>query len=269
MSVSRSHSAPPTISTPRLTGLSPPDRAPCFYSGTSAIEADILAMHSRISAAPRYQVGKLIPRDNKQSFSPAAFDEDEIETELALDFRGYRHIDTSEDGDETYTLQNDECSAHLRFAMPGQASANALRNYLSGHLQPCQIVDEYGDECDISSISNDHLAVLQAKMWSKAPNSRSSTKAALSRPSRAQILVAGHVARIFKLLEGMRSSFLSHVGANTMQRSASSFSAQDPAPATSRTIELGKSRFVILRLSGWSPWCIGAQSHPQQHLSLW
>jgi hypothetical protein len=166
-------------------------------------------MPSRTCASPTRHVGEPMARrawNDRENFFSAALHEDEDGTELALDFQGYRHVDTCRNGDEVYALQNDESSTHLKIEMPGQFSADALRDYLSNLLLSNQIVDEYGYERDMSWISNDHLAVLQAKIWSKIPNGRLATKLTSSRPSLAQLSIAYHVATISRLLEGVLST---------------------------------------------------------------
>jgi hypothetical protein len=48
--------------------------------------------------------------------------------------------------------------------MPGQAGANMLRAHLHDSLHPQLVVNEFGEQCDISDISNDHLVILQSKL---------------------------------------------------------------------------------------------------------
>ncbi|KAJ4376671.1 hypothetical protein N0V86_006787 [Didymella sp. IMI 355093] len=86
------------------------------------------------------------------------------ETECLLDFQGRRHLDREASDQQYYFGQPEDASPSFPdFPMPGQASVDTLRNFLRRQLQPAQIVDEYGNMCDISAISNDHLPVLQAK----------------------------------------------------------------------------------------------------------
>lgn len=167
-------------------------------------------MSSRVFAASVHQDDELTAthtHSDKVFFNSSTLPEsdDENTAESTFDFQGRKHVNNSEDGDQVYTLQDDESSSYILFTMPGQASANALRNYLSEYLQPHQIVNEYGNVCEMSEISNDQLAVLQAKMWTKISNDRSPKKMGSPRPSQAQVLVAGHIAKISQLLEGMSS----------------------------------------------------------------
>lgn len=162
-------------------------------------------MPSWVSSFPIREVNELAslstPR-GKQSCVTSSPVKAEDEVELKLDFRGHKHIAASESGHETYTLQEDMFSSYMTFTMPGQTTANTLRHYLHEHLQPQQIMDEYGEHCDLACVSNNHLSILQAKMWSKISKGRSPIKETTSRPSRTQILVADHVIKIMRHLEG-------------------------------------------------------------------
>ena len=169
-------------------------------------------MPSWVSSVPIREVSELASlstQRDKQSFVTSSSIKTEDEVQLKLDFRGHKHITTSENGDETYTLQDDTFSSHTTFTMPGQATAIALRRYLQEHLQPHQIIDEYGDQCDLAYISNNHLSILQAKMWSKVSKGHSPIKTTISRPSRTQVLVAEHVTKIMHHLEGTASALSS------------------------------------------------------------
>lgn len=171
-------------------------------------------MPSRVFANPTHEVGELTGPDtlsDRKSFASPVLVTVEDESELMLDFQGHKHVETSDDGDQVYALQHDLSSSHTMFTMPGQATANTLREYLVQHLRADQIVDEYGTECQISDISNDHLCVLQAKLWTKVPNDRSPTKISDARPLQTQVIVAWHVARILQLLEGKLSTALSPI----------------------------------------------------------
>jgi hypothetical protein len=139
---------------------------------------------------------------DEESFTSPVLRRTRDDADVALDFQGRKHVSSSEDGDDVYVLQADTLSSHTKFTMPGQATVNALRDYLFEHLQPHQVVDSYGSEREMSQISNDHLAVLQAKMWAKNPHRRSPRKVAFSRPSRAQVVIADHISKISQLLEG-------------------------------------------------------------------
>lgn len=170
-------------------------------------------MPSHVFAAPPRQV-------SGSPASPAQYDKEKFalpvlqevkvvyETEYVLDFQGRKHLDR-EASDEKYHFGPQEdasATSYPDFTMPGLTSANTLRDFLRQHLQPHQVVDEYGDEGDLCDISNDHLPVLQAKVWTKSSTNHSPTKASAQRPSRAQFLIAGHVAKISQLLEGTPAS---------------------------------------------------------------
>ncbi|UPX16436.1 uncharacterized protein EKO05_0006835 [Ascochyta rabiei] len=161
-------------------------------------------MPSRVFAAPSSgHSGDLIavhPQRDESFVSPVlAGPEDGAE--LVLDFQGHKHVDPSEGEDQAYVLQDDTSSSHTKFTMPGQATVNALRDYLLKNLQAHQVVDGYGNVCKMFEISNDHLAVLQTKIWTKTFSGRSPVKTTVSRPSRAQTLMSGHIARISRFLE--------------------------------------------------------------------
>jgi hypothetical protein len=134
------------------------------------------------------------------SFSTDRLDETDHDSSPALDLQLRKHVDRNYSEHETYILQDDEYSTHTTFTLPGQNSTAALREYLAMVLQPNQITDEYGDECDISAVSNDHLVVLQAEMWRR--DGHLSQVSTYVRPNGEQILVGVHVARIIRLLEG-------------------------------------------------------------------
>lgn len=155
-------------------------------------------------AAPHSQANNpdLRARQDKEGFALRASVEDQCKNQYSLDFQGRKHVDTSEPEYKGYALQEEPPTSSDTFDLPGLASASELRAYLQKTLLPSQIINEYGDECDLSEVSLDHLAVLQAKLWTKAANARSPTKSTSPRPSRAQVLVAGHVTKISQLLEG-------------------------------------------------------------------
>ena len=166
-------------------------------------------MPPRGFAAPARPVDELtastqLPNDQKLFLADRDESEYLEEMQPVLDFQGRKHIDTSEGGDVFYTLQDND-TTHTLFPTPGLSSAGALYDYLQEHLQPDEVVDEYGDKCDLTSVHKDHLAVLQAKMWTKSPTGRSPKKPASSQPSRAQVFIADHVSRILQLLEGTLS----------------------------------------------------------------
>ena len=166
-------------------------------------------MAPRGFAAPARPVDELtastqLPNDQKLFLADRDESEYLEEMQPVLDFQGRKHIDTSEGGDVFYTLQDND-TTHTLFPTPGLSSAGALYNYLQEHLQPDEVVDEYGDKCDLTSVHKDHLAVLQAKMWTKSSTDRFPKKPAASQPSLAQVLVADHVSKISQLLEGTLS----------------------------------------------------------------
>ena len=71
--------------------------------------------------------------------------------------------------DGLYTIGHQPSSSHVRFAIPGKASANALRDNLRQHLPLPYIKNEYGHYVAIEAISNNHLPNLQAKFWREIP----------------------------------------------------------------------------------------------------
>ncbi|KAF9695654.1 hypothetical protein EKO04_006593 [Ascochyta lentis] len=172
-------------------------------------------MPSRVFAASSDQGGELIALHNDEGFASPVLARAEDEIELALDFRSRKHVDTSEDGDEVYVLQDETSSSHTKFTMSGQATVNAFRGYLLNNLRAHQIVDNYGNECKMFEVTNDHLAVLQAKMWTKTSSGRSPIKATIYRPSRASILISDHVANISRLLEENHIFVLTETGHGT------------------------------------------------------
>lgn len=162
-------------------------------------------MSSHVWTVPTHRVEEFTdvpPQYDMGSCALPVLTEPGFKTEVSLDFQGRNHLYTSENGDGVYALQDDMFSSHAKFTMPGRSSASTLRHYLHEHLRPHQIVDEYGDESDLSDVSNDQLLVLQSKMWTKVSNCRSLTQATGEHPSRAQIVIVSHVSKLSQLLEG-------------------------------------------------------------------
>ncbi|KAF3033327.1 hypothetical protein E8E11_000135 [Didymella keratinophila] len=124
------------------------------------------------------------------------------DTKYVLDCQGSKRFDRGANDQQYYIGQPEDPSpSYLDFPMPGQESADTLRDFLRRNLRPDQVVDEHGTQCEITASSNDHLPVLQAKLWAKIPGSRSLVKASTQRPSRSQNLIAGHVSKISQFLE--------------------------------------------------------------------
>lgn len=147
---------------------------------------------------------------DKENMAPPVLQEVEIvyNTEYALDLRARKRFDWDANDQQYYVGHAEDPSpSYPDFPMPGLASADKLRGFLHQTLQPDQILDEYGNECEITDVSNDHLPVLQAKLWVKISGGRSPVKATIQRPSRAQNLIAGHVAKILQLLEGKQGLY--------------------------------------------------------------
>lgn len=145
-------------------------------------------------------------RRTKEDFALPASAEDGSEIELLIDHKGLKHFDTTTFEYHGYALHEEPHISSSTFDMPGLATATGLRAYLRQNLQPSQIVDEYKVECDLSEISLDHLAVLQARLWTKVFDARWQDKSTAQRLARAQVLVAGHIAKISQLLEGKKQS---------------------------------------------------------------
>lgn len=161
----------------------------------------VLAAASRLVSDKTASCTQQIEKD----FATAAEHNDGFQMEYALDFQGSKHLDTSGPFYHGYSRSlHGEPLVDREFDLPGLACANELRGYLLKMLQPNQVVDEFGHECDMSEISLSHLTVLQTKLWTKSASVRTVASPSIQRPSRAQILVAGHVAKIAQLLEGRR-----------------------------------------------------------------
>ena len=172
-------------------------------------------MPSRVHAGPQglqshVAVSAALPTQHDKEYVPLpVLREVEIiyDTEYVLDCQGRKHFDREANDQHYYIGQPEDPSlSYVDFPMAGLASAYALRDFLLQNLQPDQVVDEYGTQCEIAAVSNDHLPALQAKLWVKIPSSRSLVKATTQRPSRAQNLIAGHISKISQLLEGKRIS---------------------------------------------------------------
>lgn len=92
-------------------------------------------------------------------------DDYESDSEIALDLKGRKHVDRSNNSDGVYWLREDTQSSYIVFPVPGKASANAFRKFLECYLPPHLITDEFGHVKPIADIADDHLPVLQAQMW--------------------------------------------------------------------------------------------------------
>lgn len=169
-------------------------------------------MPSCVMAASPHKIDDLTASpvlDDKKTLSPPVLQEVEViyASEHSIDSQGHKHLDQASSVENyTFGVQEDVASSYQsHFPMPGLASADMLRDFIRHHLQPFQIVNEYGVECDISNVSNYHLPVLQAKMWIQTSNNHTAKETAAQRPSSAQIRLAGHISRISGLLEGTRT----------------------------------------------------------------
>lgn len=100
--------------------------------------------------------------------------ESDFEHSLAVDLLGRKHIDKTDGADESYTLLGDALIRYIEFPIPGNDSANTLRNSLRIHLPYCLITDEFGYIKPLNDISNRHLPTLQAKIWRDAPRNQAS-----------------------------------------------------------------------------------------------
>lgn len=99
----------------------------------------------------------------------------EVEGELAIDLRGRKHIDRSGNADAVYLTQEETCTSHVVFTMPGQHSADVLRTFLEGQLHPNSIQDEFGIIVPIAEIANSHLPSLQAQLWYESRGTHDTT----------------------------------------------------------------------------------------------
>lgn len=90
---------------------------------------------------------------------------DESNDEAVLDTYGRKHVNTDDNADGLYLLQNDTETVHTFFSTPGVESANALRQFLGVCLPEESVVNEYGYVVPIADISDDHLPKLQAQLW--------------------------------------------------------------------------------------------------------
>jgi hypothetical protein len=134
-------------------------------------------------------------------------DDDENEDgddEPAVDLRGYKHCNIYNPYYFGYTTPYDSDILVQTFEMPGRVAANMLRAYHRDNLHPQLVFNEYGEQCDIMEISNSHLAILQAKLWSGRP----ATASALTAPaclSSAEKPILDHVLKIRDVLNGKSS----------------------------------------------------------------
>ncbi|KAG9198191.1 hypothetical protein G6514_010407 [Epicoccum nigrum] len=122
------------------------------------------------------------------------------ESEPTVDLQGYKHCSISDPNYSGYTEPYDTDTSRHIFVMPGQAGANMLRAHLHDSLHPQLVINEFGEQCDISDISNDHLVILQSKLWSIRPTTPSPATASVC-PSSAEELVLDNVLKISELLE--------------------------------------------------------------------
>jgi hypothetical protein len=142
---------------------------------------------------------------NKEDIPLPVLQEVEVvyDIDYVLDCQGRQRFDREANDQHYYIGQPEDPSpSYLDFPMPGQVSADTLRDFLRQNLRPDQVVDEYGTQCGITAVSNDHLLTLQAKLWVKIPGSRSLVKPTTQRPSRSQNPIAGHVLKISQRLKG-------------------------------------------------------------------
>jgi hypothetical protein len=103
--------------------------------------------------------------DNSDDSSGQYSHESDSDGEVALDLNGCKHVERRNNADGVYWSQGSSQSVYTVFPMPGKASADALRKFLSSHLRPELITDEYGMVTSIDDITDDYLLVLQAKLW--------------------------------------------------------------------------------------------------------
>jgi hypothetical protein len=115
--------------------------------------------------------------------------EDASNSHVALDLTGRKHVDRSENADGVYWVQPGTSSSYFTFAMPGQDSADALRNFLSGHLAPSVITNEYGHITPITDVASDYLPTFQARLWHGESNDGTSS---FSRPVGPQSSGSSH-----------------------------------------------------------------------------
>jgi hypothetical protein len=103
--------------------------------------------------------------DDMQAFDQHPYNEDESDSEVEVDLRGRKHVEQVENSDGVYWLQDNTRSSYVVFPIPGRASADALRKFLSERLHPNLITDEYGSITTLAETSDDHLPTLQAQLW--------------------------------------------------------------------------------------------------------
>jgi hypothetical protein len=126
--------------------------------------------------------------------------EDELSDEIALDIRGHRHVNREDNADGVYWAQDHTGSSYMYFPAPGKASANALRNFLQGHLPHELITDEYACITPIAQIADNHLLMLQARLWLADPDSYAKTQ---SDPTTTQIQTQSCGRSVPSRFEGM------------------------------------------------------------------
>jgi hypothetical protein len=96
---------------------------------------------------------------------PYQYNDNDSGSEVALDLRGRKHIEQSGNIDGIYWQLENTRSSYVVFPVPGRASADALRQFLSDRLPPKLVTDEYGCVQAVGEISEDHLPTLQAQLW--------------------------------------------------------------------------------------------------------
>ncbi|KAJ4991881.1 hypothetical protein SVAN01_02731 [Stagonosporopsis vannaccii] len=176
-------------------------------------------MPSRILALPLRQIDAPTRLNTRETgdFTLSPLTEDKFEVQYLLDFQGCKHFNTSDRDYQGYTLQEEPPTSSDEFDMPGLSSANGLRDYLSQILQPRQIVNEYGDECNWAQISLGHLTVLQARPWAEVFDACSPGSLTAYPPTRAQVVAADHVVKISQLLEEKHIFVVSDATLNVCQ----------------------------------------------------
>lgn len=119
---------------------------------------------------------------------------------FALPFEDRQHVDTQIDETGVYTYVDGEYvfeednSLHGYFPMPGQDSADAMRKFLAESLAPDMITDMDDNVSDIEDVENDHLPLLQAKLWTPT------TDTVLASSPEEKITVEDHIQNIASLL---------------------------------------------------------------------
>lgn len=141
--------------------------------------------------------------DESDDDSTQHSDRSDSDGEVALDLNGRAHVDRRNNADGVYWSRADNRSVYTTFPMPGKASADALRKFLSGQLREQLITDEYGVVTGIEHVANDYLPVLQAKLWGEkyVNHNNITTQPEQSTSPEDEVLLAEHVFDIVDLLE--------------------------------------------------------------------